>query len=363
MNPPRCGLLFGIVAATLAGPAQALSADSVCGQLNLAVCREARSSAVTSASVLWSDGTSSSLAAPDGSFRTFKNGNYTEGYKESLYADGGLAAQLDHAHYGGLGPALVVSYEMTAVAAAAPVSVYGYVNPGQASSSFLHGGSGNDPALAINSEASSDFGVNRAHVSMAGTVMAPYALDAANLLRPGLGGQVTPRTFGSAQSIWSDRLAPTAAGTASFDVVLDGTLTANSFVSYGLSAVDSLGGVHAILGTFISGSLQPGSSSRHLSGSLTIDPTLQYKLIGELYAFAQVPDGQSAVQGGPVAIDADFFNTARIDAITLSPGMTMSYGSGSANLIDVTKVAAVPEPQAWALMLAGGALLLGRRRR
>lgn len=353
--------LLVMAIAACAGPTWALSADSRCGQLGLGTCREARASEFTSATVQWSDGAFTSLTAPIGAFNVYYNGRREEGDKISLYSDGTLQAALGQ--YTGRGPVQRTNYLVDK--GQLPQATYanggGYF--GQASSSFLHGSTVNDSNLHMVGQAESNFGVNRAQTLMNGTVTSPYNLDANNLLRPGITGQINTRAGSSAYSLWQDGASFTGnSGAVKFEIQLDGSLTANAWLSYGLSAIDSNGQSHTILGSVAFGSLQPGSLVQHLTGSLTVDPALTYTLSSELVAYTAVPDFVSMTTGGTMSVLADFYNTARVDSITLPTGMQVAFASGSSYLSSRVVASPIPEPQSWALMTAGVLAVYMRRR-
>lgn len=356
------GWLAGLAVSACAGPAWALSADSRCGQLGFDICREARASELTRASITWSDGTFTALSPPGGAFDTVLNGSLEEGYRTSLYSNGSLQAAFSQ--YSGRGPSMKTAYLLDKGKAASATYANSGAYFGQASSNFLHGSTADDPQLHMVGQAESNFGVNRAQTLLQGTVIAPYTLDANNQLRPGVTGQVDTSVASSAYSLWRDRATFSGGGgNVSFQIDLDGTLSANAWLMYALSATDSLGQVHSILGSVVFGSRQPGALVQQLTGTLLVDPSLSYTLSSELVAFTSVPDSVSATTGGAVSAAADFYNTARVDSITVPVGMTLAFGSGSSYLSSRVVTAAVPEPQSWVLMAAGLAALLRRRSR
>jgi len=265
------GGLVGLLAAM--HPVTAL-AGVRCNELGLSVCVEARTSGYTYGSIAWDDGALTALQPPDGSFTTTGSAPWEYGTKTSLYAGYGLNSTL-LAPYGGLGPALQVDYAVNKGAGSvAPVN--GSYVPGQLSNPFIHGQTGVlGPSLTLTGSSVAEIGINRASAGLSGTVLGNFAVDAANVIRPGHTGTAHDHVLASGQSYWMETatfLPASAVGVTTpvdFSVNLDGSLDAWGSGWYSLYATDHLGHVTTILSDTFFGSATPGLYSKTLEGTLT----------------------------------------------------------------------------------------------
>jgi hypothetical protein len=215
--------------------------------------------------------------------------------------------------------------------------------------------------LSLGSNARAEIGISRASVTETGTVVANYALGASNLIRPGQTGTVQTRTLSSAQSYWTDGMTFTGATAApvSFTVSLTGILDSFGSGYYSLYAVNASGETQTILSDFFSGASTPGNYAKTLTGSFLPVLGSTYLLNADFVLYAQTNG-----TGGTVAASEDFTNTAKVTAIGMPQGLSVSFQSNSPNLTGViVPIAAVPEPSQAALLAAGLLALGGLRKR
>lgn len=371
MNLPSPFRLSACVAACLAAalPHGEAEAGVRCNELAVFSCLEARTSALTSATIQWDDGSTTYVGPPGTTpFSSVRYGTAEYGSTTWLYNDAGLQSRLSGwPDYGGLGPAFQADYMVqTGRQPGATAASQASYTPGQASSAFLHGQTGTlDPSLQFSGYGEADYGVNKASVSMTGQVIGSYALDAANALNPGHTGNVQTRVLGSGQSFWTDHVSFAAdagmpAGTSrsvSFSAQIDGSADAFGFFLYDVYLTDADGHRQDVLLASATGSSLSGGVNRQLSGTALVTPGQTYTLSGDLIVYASTTG-----QGGSVAANEVFSHTARITGIALPEGLSASFASGSDNLGSVVTV--VPEPAPGALLAAGLVVVgwLARRR-
>ncbi|MCA1978591.1 MAG: PEP-CTERM sorting domain-containing protein [Thiobacillus sp.] len=162
----------------------------------------------------------------------------------------------------------------------------------------------------------------------------------------------------SARSLWVDILTFDADGSYSATFAVDGLAggLTGSFTTWSWpSPYDSLRSWQfdvTVLGLDdpVYATLSMGQSSASLTSSFNESGTLRFDyLAGNRYLIvASLDVGVS--NGGTV----DFYNTATLSSLTLTPGTTMSAMSG-ADYFNLGNTAAppIPEPETYALMLAG----------
>jgi len=216
-------------------------------------------------------------------------------------------------------------------------------------------------------------GAGQAHVDLATgqakTYVAFYGPDA-----PGA-------DLGSASAVFGDTVTFSGATDATFSFNVDGSIYSDPLDPENTSTFQIL--VLATLRVFESGAGATSSNFTSHPGALVSDTFLLelrnptdgvFQTVDELlFGSTSVLSGGSydvfasistsvAMNGHPAFVELDFLNTATF-GIEVGPGVTYSSDSG---VLVGSVTAAVPEPQAWALMLAGffgaGAMIRDRRR-
>lgn len=164
----------------------------------------------------------------------------------------------------------------------------------------------------------------------------------------------------AAWSIWADTITitgGTGTGKVSFSTHLSGTFTDHTQTNYTLAVIQGAGGNFTGASTLGIFSAIPGGTSNFsidvvLPYTFTYDVsfTLTSWLVLSAHLDANCCGGREAM----LPFSADFSHTAILDTVILPTGATLISGSGSSY---PANVAAIPEPETYAMLLAGLGLI------